>query len=113
VGDQVLLHVANVFQNSSRASDLIGRYGGEEFGIILRDNDRAGAAQVAEKLRQALRARPAVTRDGERIPIQVSIGIAMYPPDGATASELTHAADLALYRAKSSGRDRVEFADEY
>jgi diguanylate cyclase (GGDEF)-like protein len=112
VGDQVLLHVANVFQNASRASDLIGRYGGEEFGIILRGNEREAAGKVAEKLRQALRDRPAVTRDGEQVPIQVSIGVAIYPKDGATASDLTHAADLALYRAKSTGRNRVNFADE-
>jgi len=67
---------------------------------------------VAEKLRTALRERPAVTKEGETISVQVSIGVAMYPPDGATASELTHAADLALYRAKTGGRDRVEFADQ-
>lgn len=111
VGDQVLLHVARIFQNTARSSDIIGRYGGEEFGIILRRSNQGGAASVAEKLRAALRQRPPSTDDGEAIPVRVSIGIASYPEDGASASALAHAADLALYRAKSDGRDRVEFAD--
>lgn len=111
VGDQVLLHVARIFQSTARSSDVIGRYGGEEFGIILRRSNQIGAAAVAEKLRTALRERPATTEDGEPIPVQVSIGIASYPEDGASASVLAHAADLALYRAKSRGRDRVELAD--
>jgi diguanylate cyclase (GGDEF)-like protein len=111
VGDQVLLHVARIFQNTARSSDVIGRYGGEEFGIILRRSNPIGAAAVAEKLRTALRERPATTEGGEEVPVRVSIGIASYPEDGATASSLAHAADLALYRAKSDGRDRVKFAD--
>ena len=112
VGDQVLLHVAQVFHSTARASDLIGRYGGEEFGIILRQSDRRGAATVAEKLRSALRERPATTENGEPITIHVSIGAASYPADAPSASEIARAADAALYRAKTHGRDRVEFADD-
>lgn len=112
VGDQVLLHVAHVFQNVARASDLIGRYGGEEFGMVLRRSDRDGAKTVARKLQAALKERPASTRGGETVPIEVSIGIAVYPGDGATASTLAHAADVALYLAKTSGRNRVAFASE-
>ena len=111
IGDQVLLHVARIFQNTARSSDVVGRYGGEEFGIILRRSNPIGAAAVAEKLRAALRERPATTEGGEQVSVRVSIGIASYPEDGAAASSLAHAADLALYRAKSDGRDRVEFAD--
>lgn len=110
VGDQVLLHVAHVFQSVARASDLIGRYGGEEFGMVLRRSDRDGAGSVARKLQAALRERPATTKDGETVPVEVSIGISVYPGDGSTGSTLAHAADVALYHAKTSGRNRVAFA---
>jgi diguanylate cyclase (GGDEF)-like protein len=109
-GDQVLLHVARVFQTTARASDLIGRYGGEEFGMILRRTDRAGAGVLAGKLRTALAEQPAVLAAGETIPVRVCVGIAAYPDDAATAGELAQLADSALYRAKAAGRDRVEFS---
>ena len=109
-GDQVLLHVARVFQTTARASDLIGRYGGEEFGMILRRTDRAGAGILADKLRTALAEQPAVIAAGETIPVRVCIGIAAYPDDASTAGELAQLADTALYRAKAGGRDRVEFS---
>jgi diguanylate cyclase (GGDEF)-like protein len=108
-GDQVLLHVARVFQTTARASDLIGRYGGEEFGMILRRTDRTGAGILAGKLRTALTEQPAVVGAGEQIPVRVCIGISAYPDDATTASELALLADGALYRAKAGGRDRVEF----
>ncbi len=111
-GDQVLLHVARVFQTTARASDMIGRYGGEEFGMILRRTDRTGAGILANKLRTVLLEQPAVVGAGEQIPVRVCIGIAAYPEDAATASDLALLADGALYRAKAGGRDRVEFTRE-
>lgn len=111
-GDQVLLHVARIFQTTARASDLIGRYGGEEFGMILRRTDRTGAGILAHKLRSALAEQPAVVGAGETIPVRVCIGIAAYPDDAPTAGELAQLADTALYRAKAGGRDRVEFTRE-
>ena len=112
VGDQVLLHVAHVFQGVARASDLIGRYGGEEFGMVLRRSDQDGAEMVARKLQAALRERPAATKNGETVPVEVSIGIAVYPSDGSTGSILAHSADVALYRAKTSGRNSVALASQ-
>jgi diguanylate cyclase (GGDEF)-like protein len=112
VGDQVLLHVAKEFQSIARASDLLGRYGGEEFGIILRRTDRNGAGVLAGKLRHGLAAHPFIPAGGERIPIRVCMGIACYPRDGMTAAGLALQADQALYRAKARGRDRVEFAED-
>src|SRR5512143_603303 len=111
-GDQVLLHVARVFQTTARASDMIGRYGGEEFGMILRRTDRTGAGILANKLRTALSEQPAVVGAGEQIPVRVCIGISAYPEDAVTASDLALLADGALYRAKAGGRDRVEFTRE-
>ena len=110
IGDQALLHVAKVFQTTARASDLIGRYGGEEFGLILRRTDRQGAGVLANKLRQALAEHPAAVGSGENISIRVCIGIACFPDDALTAGSLTESADRALYCAKSAGRDQIAFA---
>jgi diguanylate cyclase (GGDEF)-like protein len=107
-GDQVLLHLARVFQATVRASDIIGRYGGEEIGIILRRCNREGAVVLAGKLREALAAHAAVMRDGKTIPVRVSIGIAACPEDALSANAVVASADRALYKAKSSGRDRIE-----
>lgn len=110
VGDQVLLHVARIFQTTARASDLIGRYGGEEFGMILRRTDQQGAGVLAGKLRQALAENAATISAGETITVKVCIGVACYPVDGITSAELADTADQALYRAKGAGRDQVAFA---
>jgi diguanylate cyclase (GGDEF)-like protein len=108
IGDQVLLHVANLFRKIIRGSDLLGRYGGEEFGIILRRCPPANGRQIAEKLRESLKDTPLKLRGGDPIAPRVSIGVATFLGTPTTATELTAAADRALYIAKASGRDRVE-----
>ena len=104
VGDQVLLHVANVFRSSVRASDVIGRYGGEEFAMILRGAGAAGAGVLAAKLRRVLGEQAATTAEGVIIPLNVSVGWAAHPMDGSTASELAHAAMRALRKEKAEKR---------
>lgn len=101
VGDQVLLHVANVFRANVRASDVIGRYGGEEFAMVLRGGTAEGAAVLAAKLRRVLGEQAASTAEGVIIPLHVSVGWAVYPTDGTTAGELAHAAVKALRREKA------------
>jgi diguanylate cyclase (GGDEF)-like protein len=108
VGDRVLVHVAGVLRSAVRASDLLARHGGEEFAMILRGAGQDGALIAAEKLREALRARPFATRQGGEIPLNVSVGVAAFGPDGGSAGELAQAADRALHRAKLAGRNRVE-----
>lgn len=110
VGDQVLVHVARVFRKAIRGSDLLGRYGGEEFGIILRRCPPANGLALAEKLRQSLAESPVQLTGAEPIVLHVSIGVGMFPGSGATSTEVAASADRALYRAKSSGRNRVEMA---
>ncbi len=110
IGDQVLRHAAAIFRHVVRAADLIGRYGGEEFGIILPDCAPARGREVAEKLRQALKDAPVTIGSGDVIHQRVSIGMATFVGTPVTATELTAAADRALYTAKTSGRDRVEMA---
>lgn len=100
VGDQVLLHVANVFRGSVRASDVIGRYGAEQFAMILRGAGTSGAAVVAAKLRKVLGEHAASTAEGVIIPLHVSVGSSTHPTDGSTAGELAHAAMRALRREK-------------
>jgi diguanylate cyclase (GGDEF)-like protein len=101
------MHVARTFRKVIRHSDLLGRYGGEEFGIILRRCPPANGRMIAEKLRSTLADNPMALRDGEDITMRVSIGVASFPNSGATATDLCDAADRALYQAKSAGRDRV------
>jgi diguanylate cyclase (GGDEF)-like protein len=101
VGDQVLRHVANVFRSNVRASDLIGRFGGEEFAMVLRGVGAEGAAVVAAKLRRVLGEQSATTAEGVIIPLHVSVGWACYPSHGTSAGELVHAAVRSMQREKS------------
>ncbi len=106
LGDLLLRAVAERMKPRVRAADTIGRIGGDEFVVLLTDLEEQDAAlQVAEELRQAL-AQPFVI-EGHELSISASIGIALYPDHGADAQELSHHADLAMYRAKQDGRDRL------
>lgn len=104
-GDQVLAAVAGALNASVRSSDFVGRYGGEEFIVLLPNTDAPGAMTIAEKIRVAVAAirLPAV----ERV-ITVSIGIAVLPEHAIDGESLQRGADRALYAAKGGGRDRVE-----
>lgn len=112
-GDHVLRHIVGVLRQRLRASDVLGRYGGEEFMVPLPGTDLHGAAQLAEQLRQAVQAAPCEWQ-GQHIPFTVSIGVAASadtPADPSRTSEaLLQAADQALYRAKDDGRNRVALA---
>jgi diguanylate cyclase (GGDEF)-like protein len=97
-GDEILLHVAGVFRSNVRSSDVIGRYGWEAFGMMLRGANASGATVLAQNLHRVLGEQPAQTTGGEVIPLQVSVGTAVFPRDGTTAAELAQAADRALRR---------------
>jgi diguanylate cyclase (GGDEF)-like protein len=94
--DEVLLHIAGVFRSNVRASDVIGRYGGEAFGMLLRGANAAGATVLARNLHRVLGEQPARTSVGELVPVQISVGTAVFPRDGTTAPELAQAADRGL-----------------
>ena len=104
-GDSVLAAVGASLAGRIRASDLAGRYGGEEFLVLLPDTDIYGAKVLAEKLRGAVAAIHVPTVDRA---ITASIGVAILPDHAIDASSLWRAADRALYVAKNAGRDRVE-----
>jgi diguanylate cyclase (GGDEF)-like protein len=108
-GDVVLREFANLLRETLRDVDLAGRWGGEEFLLILPGTDLGGGAQVAERIRVALAGRIVLSVDGTPIPVTASFGVAATPP-ATTASELFAAADAAMYEAKKAGRNRVQTA---
>jgi len=111
MGDEVLKGLAPIFRDSVREIDTVGRFGGEEFLVILPRTSKDGAEVVAEKIRKEVEAHNFPL--GEHQPegkLTVSIGCSCYPEDGENPDQLIHTADLALYRAKNQGRNRVEGA---
>jgi diguanylate cyclase (GGDEF)-like protein len=112
VGDAVLSGVAEVFREQLRDYDVPARFGGEEFALLLPETDREHALEVAERIRRAVAGR-ALDVEGVAEPLRVTIsmGVATFPNDGVSPNELVHCADLAVYRAKLQGRNRVLGAD--
>jgi diguanylate cyclase (GGDEF)-like protein/PAS domain S-box-containing protein len=104
-GDRVLLQIAQVLQRQGRTTDIVARWGGEEFVIIAPHTDSAGALMAANRICDAVRHEVVMVR-GQTIPVTVSIGTAQMLGH-ASPLELMEAADEALYRAKNSGRDRA------
>jgi len=106
-GDDVLKAVATVMQQAVRDTDSVGRYGGEEFGIVLPHTDLDRAAVLAERLRDQIE-RHEFNADGGRVRITVSLGIAQIPDRSVhTVPDWMAAADAALYEAKGGGRNGV------
>jgi two-component system cell cycle response regulator len=108
-GDEVLRTIAQVLVAASREIDSIGRYGGEEFVVILPGTDQEGALRLAERVRSALE-KYRLVFEGARIAISASFGAAMWPGDGKEPEALLGAADRALYASKQAGRNRVTLA---
>ncbi len=106
MGDQILREAGKMVRESTREIDIAGRFGGEEFCVILPDTDRAGARYAAERIRQAVESSSIKAYDAE-VKITMSLGVATYPEDGNQMDELIDKADWALYRAKREGRNRV------
>jgi len=107
-GDAVLRGIADAFRAQLRQYDVPARFGGEEFSILLPETPPEQAMEIAERIRRAVAQRTFdVETSSEPIRATVSIGVAGYPKDGTDANELIHQADLAVYRAKLQGRNRV------
>jgi diguanylate cyclase (GGDEF)-like protein/excisionase family DNA binding protein len=103
-GDRVLREVSHIIEQSVRNIDIAGRYGGEEFVVILVETGRAAALTVAERIRERIRAAGFAAHG---TPLTVSIGVAGYPEDADRREELLDKADWAMYLAKRRGRDQV------
>ncbi len=101
-GDDVLREAARLLETTCRTTDIVGRYGGEEFAIILPHTTEQGSREIAERLRASVERHP-----WPHAPITVSVGVATVSPATADADEILHEADVAMYLAKQNGRNRV------
>ncbi len=109
-GDFVLAEVASMLASNVRDSDVVGRYGGEEFVVVLPETASGDAVTVAEKLRLAV-SEHAIDRDGDHVEATVSVGVATLVDVEAGADALVALADRAMYQAKRAGKDRVVMAE--
>ncbi len=105
-GDEVLQTVAARCQRTLRDIDILGRYGGEEFAILLPETDLEAGERVAERLRRTIGEDPIKTR-GQILSVTISLGVAQLLPETASLAELLDCADAGMYRAKQAGRNRV------
>lgn len=110
-GDIALKHTVELLNQNLREYDQVGRYGGEEFVVLLPSTDKDSAWGIAERIRSSIQFSPAVISDSESIPLTVSIGIAETHHGDETPLSLFERGDKALYTAKQSGRNRVVFGD--
>lgn len=110
VGDEALKLLAEVLQSSCRAEDIVGRFGGDEFMVILPGADTAEAEQIGERIQASLSARCLEERKRVRVPVRLSMGVATFPSDATVMHELVDVADCALYRSKQSGGGRISTA---
>lgn len=111
VGDRVLKHICGLISDELRKFDIIGRYGGEEFVIVLPEGTMAEARHFALRILEIVRNNPFV-EEGLAIPVSISLGLACYPESGSNVAEVIGMADKAMYQAKKQGRDRFVCASD-
>ena len=112
IGDSALQHMVAILNQNLREYDQVGRYGGEEFIVVLPTTDRDSAWGIAERVRSAVEYQPTILKDGREISMTVSIGLALFDPQrDPDRRSLMERADQALYKAKRSGRNRIIVAD--
>jgi diguanylate cyclase (GGDEF)-like protein len=106
VGDHVIRGLGEILRALKRETDVVARFGGEEFCILCEETDARGALLLAERVREELKAR-AFESDQGAVRVTCSLGVAEFPDDARSDTQLFELADKALYHAKQSGRDRV------
>lgn len=108
IGDTILKNLAGILKKNVRDKDIIGRYGGEEFAIILPGIKACDAVKIAERIREVIENTPLARVGNKKIYITISAGIASYPTDAETVEELVNKADKAMiFGAKQKGRNKV------
>lgn len=108
IGDLVLKELAQILEDTVRESDIVVRYGGEEFIVLLVNiKSEEDALNVAQKIAQRVRENEIDVYAGSKLKKTVSIGLSMYPQDSTKLDTVIKNADIALYEAKNSGRDKV------
>jgi diguanylate cyclase (GGDEF)-like protein len=109
-GSAALVEAADVIRRSARETDVVARFGGDEFALILPDTGSEGAAAVGERVRERIADHAFLRSKGLNIHLSVSVGVATLPDVAASAEELVRAADVAMYRVKESGKNNVYIA---
>ncbi|MBN3040590.1 MAG: GGDEF domain-containing protein, partial [Candidatus Omnitrophica bacterium] len=105
-GDVILRKVAAILRATMRELDFVSRYGGEEFAVVLPETDKAGAIMVAERLSTRV-SRERIKAFEETLSVTLSVGVSSFPHNTLHSDVLIEIADRALYKAKTSGRNRV------
>jgi diguanylate cyclase (GGDEF)-like protein len=105
-GDEVLCSVADILTSTARMTDTVARYGGEEFILILPETTKDKAEALAERIRISIDSRTFLENEGN-IRVSISCGVASYPVDSQTSKGILYCSDMAMYRAKELGKNRV------
>ena len=109
-GSQALVEAAAVIRGSARETDVVARFGGDEFAVILPDTGTGGALAVGERIRERLAAHPFLAAEQLNLHVTASVGVATLPDVASSADELVHAADFAMYEVKHQGKNGIQVA---
>lgn len=109
-GSQALVEAAAVIRGSARETDVVARFGGDEFAVLLPDTGSEGAAAVGERIRERLAEHAFLAGEGLALRLTASVGVATLPDVATSAEELVRAADMAMYRVKASGKNGIHVA---
>ncbi|MGE0593323.1 MAG: diguanylate cyclase [Vicinamibacterales bacterium] len=111
-GSKVLVEAAAAIRNGARETDMVARFGGDEFCLVLPDTGSAGAVSAAERIRDMFREHRFLVAEGSAIQLTCSIGVATLPDVAGSAEELLRAADTAMYKVKGGGKNGIHVARE-
>jgi diguanylate cyclase (GGDEF)-like protein len=109
-GSAALVEAAAVIRISARETDIVARFGGDEFALVLPDTGSEGAVSVGERIRDKIAVHPFLEKNGLKIRLTVSVGVATLPDVAASAEQLIHAADAAMYWVKEHGKNNISVA---